>query len=62
MFSAPKFIIFGMTTSGEIVECFTWSRDLESGLAHAKQEAKLFNRTFSKVWGEPISSKENHME
>ena len=39
----PKFIIVAtVRDTGERYECFTWTRDAQSGIARAELEARLF--------------------
>jgi hypothetical protein len=50
----PRFVIFVETVAGEIIRAFTWTRDLESGIARARREAAEFGFTPIRVWAQPV--------
>lgn len=53
----PRFTIFARrwTIDGwKVVELFRWTRDAESGIRRAKQDAAEFGERFESFWATPI--------
>lgn len=51
----PRFIIFVETSTGQIIQAFTWCRDEASGLARARRDAIKFGYgSLTCVWAEKI--------
>lgn len=55
----PTFIIFVETSTGEVIEAFTWCRGKEAGIARAEHDSKEFGITPVKIWAEPVKLKES---
>lgn len=41
---APRYRILASTPAGEDLECFTWTREPEAGIARAQRDAIAFGR------------------
>lgn len=53
---APRFIIIkALTSKGEVIDCFTWTRDEASGIARAEREGSDFGFDLVEVWAEEIA-------
>lgn len=50
----PRFIIFVETDTGEIINAFTWCRDMQSGISRAERDAKEFGVKAVRIWAEPV--------
>lgn len=50
----PRFVIFVETITGEIIRAFTWSRDENSGIQRAENDAKEFGHIPVYIWAESV--------
>lgn len=49
-----RFVIKARKVSGEVFECFHWTRDAVSGVERAKSDAVKFGIELAEVWAEEI--------
>jgi len=49
-----RFVIKARKVSGEVFECFRWTRDAVSGVERAKRDAVKFGIEVIEVWAEEI--------
>lgn len=47
-----RFVIKARKVSGEVFECFHWTRDAVSGVERAKSDAAKFGVEVIEVWAE----------
>lgn len=50
-----RYKIFGKTVLGEVLELFTWVRDIQSGIRRAEKEAKEFGIELVDIWVEKVN-------
>ena len=49
-----RFVIKARKVSGEVFECFHWTRDAVSGVERAKRDAVKFSIEVVEVWAEEV--------
>jgi len=49
-----RFVIKARKVSGEVFECFHWTRDAVSGIERAKRDAIKFGVDVIDVWAEAV--------
>lgn len=49
-----RFVIKARKVSGEVFECFHWTRDGASGIERAKRDAVKFGVEIADVWAEEV--------
>lgn len=49
-----QFVIKARKVSGEVFECFRWTRDAVSGVERAKRDAVKFGVEVIEVWAEEM--------
>ncbi len=49
-----RFVIKARKVSGEVFECFRWTRDAVSGVERAKRDAVKFGVEIADVWAEEV--------
>lgn len=54
-FVMTRYKIFGKTVLGEVLELFTWVRDIQSGIRRAEREAKEFGIELVDIWVEKVN-------
>jgi hypothetical protein len=51
---SPKFIIMAIKSNGATMQCFTWCKDMESGIKRAWADAKVHGVSLHTVWAVPV--------
>lgn len=49
-----RFVIKARKASGEVFECFRWTRDAASGIERAKADAKAFGIECVEFWADAV--------